>query len=59
MEVQVNMLRSPPWETQKEIQLDLKTNNTQNWQKTKLYGNLTTEDLKKPHSSRQVGRAEM
>ena len=35
-----------------------KTNNTQNHQKIKLYGSPTTKDLKKPHSSRQVGGAE-
>ena len=46
---------------QKKIELDLKTNTTQNHQKIKLYGNLTTKDLKIPHSSRQVvgGEAEM
>ena len=43
---------------QKKLQLDLKTNNTENHQKTELYGNPTTKDLKKPHSSRQVGEAE-
>ena len=40
---------------QKESQLDIKTNNTQNHQKIELYGNATTKDLKKQHSSRQVG----
>ena len=44
---------------QKELQLDLKTNKTQNCQKIELYVSLTTKDLKKPHSSRQVGRVEM
>ena len=44
---------------QRELQLYLKTNNTQNCQKIKLYGSLTTEDLKKPHSSRQEGGAEL
>ena len=43
---------------QKELQIDLKTSNTQNHQKTELYGSPTTKDLKKPHSSRQVGGAE-
>ena len=43
---------------QKELQLNLKTNNTQNCQKIELHGSLTTKDLKKPHSSRQVERAE-
>ena len=43
---------------QKELQLDFETNNTQNHQKIKLYGSPATKDLKKPHSSRQVGREE-
>ena len=43
----------------KELQLNLKTNNTQNCQKIKLYGSLTTKDLKKPHSSRRVGGEKM
>ena len=43
----------------KELQLDLKTNKTQNCQKIELYVSLTTKDLKKPHSSRQVGGVEM
>ena len=33
----------------KELQLYLKTNNTQNCQKIELYGSLTTKDLEKPH----------
>ena len=36
------------------VQLHLQTNN-KNCQKSELYGSLTTKDLKKPHSSRQVG----
>ena len=36
---------------QKELQLNLTTNNTQNYQKIELYGSPTTKDLKKPHSS--------
>ena len=44
---------------QRELQLNLKTNNTQNCQKIELYGSLTTKDLKKPYSPRQVGGAEM
>ena len=43
MEVQANMpglLQKP----QKELQIDLKTNNTQNYQKIKLYRSLTTKD---------------
>ena len=41
---------------QKELQLDLKTVNTQNCQKIELYGILTTKDLKKPYSYKWVGR---
>ena len=36
---------------------NLKTKNTQNCRKIKLYQSLTTKDLKKKHSSRLVGRA--
>ena len=43
---------------QKELQLNLKTNNTQNCQKIELYGSLTTKDLKKPQSSKWAGGAE-
>ena len=39
---------------QEELQLNLKTSNTQNCQKIQLHGSLTTKDLKKPHSSRWV-----
>ena len=45
----------PLAQPQKELQLNLKTNTTQNCQKIELYGSLTTKDLKKPHSSRRVG----
>ena len=38
---------------------NLKTKNNQNFQKTKLYGSLTTKELKKKHSSRLVGGMEM
>ena len=41
-----------------KLQLDYQTNITQTDQKIELYGSLTTKDLKKPHSSRQVGGAE-
>ena len=37
----------------------LKTKNKQNCQKIKLYGSLTTKELKKKHSSRLVRGAEM
>ena len=41
-----------PHVTAKELQLNL---NAQNCQKIKVYGSLTTKDLKKPHLSRWVG----
>ena len=41
---------------QRDLQLNLKTDNTQNCQKTKPYGSPTTKDLKKP--SRWVGEAD-
>ena len=43
---------------QKKLQLDYKTDTTQNCQKIELYGSLTAKDLKKPHLSRWVGGAE-
>ena len=42
----------------KKLQLDHKTNITQNHQKIELYGSLTIKDLKKPYSSRRVGEVE-
>ena len=57
MEAEVNtccLLVQP----QKELQLDLKTKNTQNHQKIEQYGSPTTKELEKPHSSRQAGEAE-
>ena len=56
MEAQVNTLRFLV-QPQKESQLDLKTNNTQNRQKIQLYGSMTTKDLKRPHSLRWAGGA--
>ena len=38
---------------------NLKTKNNQNCQKMELYGSPTTKELKKKHSSRPVGGAEM
>ena len=35
---------------------NLKTKNNQNCQKIKLYGSLTTKELKKKHPDRQEGR---
>ena len=49
---------SPPCATTKRITTQSQ-NNTQNCQKTEPYGSLATKDLKKPHSSRWVGGAEM
>ena len=43
---------------EKKLQLDYKTNITQECQKIELYGSLTTKDLKKPHSSTQIGGVE-
>ena len=45
--------------TKKNTTNNLKTKNNQNFQKTELYGSLTTEELKKKHSSRPIGGAEM
>ena len=49
----------PPHTTTRRITTNLKTNNTQNCQKIELYESMTTNDLKKPHSSRLVGGVEM
>ena len=43
--------------TTEKLQLHLKRYNTQNHQKIKLCGSLTTKDLKKQHLSRWVGEA--
>ena len=48
-----------PCTTIRRIATNLKTRNTQNYQKIKLYGNLTTRELKKSYSSRWVGGVEM
>ena len=44
-----------PLHTSKRTTTNLKTNNNQNCQKIKLYGSLTTKELKKKHSPR-LGR---
>ena len=44
---------------QKKDNSQFKNKNQQNCQKIKLHGNLTTKILKKKHSSRPVGGAEM
>ena len=42
-----------------KLQLDYRTTVTQNHQKIELHGSLTTKELKKSHSSRWVGTAQM
>ena len=49
----------PPHTTKRRTTTNLKTKNNQNCQKIELYGSLTTKELKKKHSSRPVGGAEM
>ena len=44
--------------TTEKLQLDYKTSITHNHQKIKMYGSLTTKELKKSHSSRRVGGLE-
>ena len=48
-----------PPRTTKIRTTNLKTKTNQNCQKIKLYRSPTTKELKKTHSSRQVGRMEM
>ena len=43
----------------KKLQLDYKTNITENGQKIELYESPTSKDFKKPLVSRQVGGSEM
>ena len=45
--------------TQQKLKLTYKTSITENHPKIELYGSLTTKGLKKSHSSRWVGGAEM
>ena len=49
----------PPCTTKRRTTTNLKTKTNQNCQKIKLYGNTTTKELKKKHSFRLVGGAEM
>ena len=49
----------PPHTTKRRPTTNLKTKNNQNCQKIKLYGSLTTKELKKKYSPRPVGGAEM
>ena len=48
----------PPHTTKRRTTTNLKTQNHQNCQKIKLYGSLTTKELKK-HSFRPLGGADM
>ena len=48
-----------PPRTTKRTTTNLKTESNQNCQKIELYGSLTTKELKKKHSFRLVGGAEM
>ena len=50
---------SPPCTNKRRTTVNLKTKNNQNCQKIELYGSLTIKELKKKHSSRLVGGAEM
>ena len=50
---------SPPCTTTAKLQLNYKTAIIQNHQKIKLYGSLTTKELKKLYSFRWVGGYEM
>ena len=49
----------PPYTTKRRTTTNLKTKNNQNCQKIKLYGSMTTKELKKKHSSRLVGEGDM
>ena len=44
----------PPHTTKRRTTTNLKTKNNQNCQKIKVYGSLTTKEIKKKHSSRPV-----
>ena len=49
----------PPYTTKRRTTTNFKTKNNQNCQKIEPYGSPTTKELKKKHSSRPVGGAEM
>ena len=49
----------PPCTTKRRTTTNLKTKDYQNCQKIKMYGSPTTKELKKKHSFRPVGGAEM
>ena len=48
-----------PHTTKRRTTTNLKTKNNQNCQKIKLYGSLTTKELKKTHSLRLTGQVEI
>ena len=50
---------SPPHTTTKRITTNVQTENTQDYQKTELYGSPINKDLKNPYSSRRVGGVEL
>ena len=49
----------PPYTTKRRTTTNLKTKNNQNYQNIKLYGSLTSKELKKKFASRLVGGEEM
>ena len=49
----------PPHTTKRRTTTKLKTKNNQNCQKIQLYGSWITKEVKKKHSSRPLGGAEM
>ena len=55
----VGIYTLPPCATKRRITTNLKTKNNQNCQKTELYGSSRTRELKKKHSCKPVGGAEM
>ena len=48
-----------PCTAKRRTTTNLKAKSNQNCQKIKLYGSMTTKELKKKHSSRSVGGVEM
>ena len=55
----VGIYTLPPHTTKRRSTTNLKIKNNKNYQKIKLYGSLTTKELKKKHSSRPVEGAEL
>ena len=54
----VGIYTLPSRTIQRRTTTNLKTKNNQNCQKVKLYGSLTTKELKKKHSLRLIGEVE-